>query len=73
MTIVQAAIVEVRAEIDGMKKYSPPFGITNSGTVNVFVWSRGSSPLTVRGDFCPMIGSMPGTTGLEKGKLWSRQ
>ena len=62
-------MVEVSAEIEGMKKYSPPFGITNSGTVNVFVWSRGSSPLTVRGDAWPIIGSIPGTTGLEKGKL----
>ena len=61
------------AEIDGKKKYSPPFGITNSGTVNVSFWLRGSSPPTVRGVVWPMIGSIPGVIGLEKGKLQGHQ
>lgn len=31
----QLAMVEVSAGIEGVKKYSPPFGTTKSGSVNV--------------------------------------
>ena len=46
------------AVMDGLKKYSPPFEITNSvGSVKLAVWFFGSVPMSERGWLfcCPTI------------------
>jgi hypothetical protein len=59
----------LRAGIEGMKKYSPPLGTINCGTVNVSRWLFGSRPLKVRCVASPITGSTPGVMGLNGGKL----
>lgn len=51
-----------RAEIEGAKKYSPPFEMTVCVCVSVLVAFRGSVPMNVRAapELWPIIGSKPG-------------
>ena len=67
----QLAMVEMSAGIEGMKKYSPPFGTTKLGSANVLSGLRGSRPVVSRGFPCPIIGSRPGASsfGFPGGKL----
>jgi len=57
MIAAQAANLVFRAEIDGLRKYSPPRGTTNSfGKVSEAVTFCGSNPEIVLGSltFCPV-------------------
>jgi hypothetical protein len=59
-----AAKVVVMAAIDGLKKYSPPWGSTNNGEVSELATFSGSIPVVVFGllTFCPICSMVSDNT-----------
>lgn len=67
------AKVSLRAEIEGEKKYSPPFGTTHFlGSVRSVLWLLGFAPDILKSvglSIWPIMGSTPGSTGFFGGNL----
>lgn len=70
--------MSLSAEMEGVKKYSPPFDLTTAGTEYDCDWSKGFVPNVTRGASLfpaakPFTGSRPTDSFLPNGNLKVRE